>query len=508
MTAYQWLSIVTCAGHLALAILSVLRSARSPLAPPLAALCTVMFGWNFATLAHQLSGQPEWRYLDVSISPLTAPAALHVIVTFVGERRRLGRVLLLSYLVLGGLGLLSLSAFIWTWARGFAGSIGWALLHVLFVVPVLLLGVGLVLRHLRRQSDAEEQMRTRLVLTALLVGGLFTTTELWADMGLQVPRLGNVASLCITGLLALVALRFRLFDRDLSVLWAIYALVLASAAVVAYLAVFRALAASSAVLAVATITITFILLAIVRQNVSAVADQRARIERLAVLGKLSAQMAHDLKNPLAALKGAAQFLSEERAQGRSIDGQEQFLGLMVEEIDRLARLVDKYRRLGKLEPALTDTDINEMIRSVISLQRFGSSPSVELKTELAESLPPCPVDPDLVCTALDNLVANALQAMPQGGTVTIRSELSHDPAQGECVLVTVADTGSGMNARQMERAFDEFFTTRAQGSGLGLAFVRQVAEAHGGRVNLTSREGEGTQVCLCFFTSRERIERG
>lgn len=502
MTAYQWLSVVTCAGHLALAILSVLRSARSPLAPPLAFLCTVMFGWNFATLAHQLSGQPEWRYLDVSISPLTTPAALHVIVTFVGERRRLSWVLLLGYLVLGGLSLLSISAFFWPWARGFAGSTAWAVTHALFVVPLLLLAVALVLRHLRRQSGAEEQMRTRLVLTALLVGGLFTTTELWADMGLQVPRLGNIASLCITGLLALVALRFRLFDRELSFLSAIYSLVLASAAVGAYLAVFRALAASRAVLAVATITITFVLIAIVRQSVSAVAAQRAHMERLAVLGKLSAQMAHDLKNPLAALKGAAQFLSEERAQGRSIDGQEPFLKLMVEEIDRLARLVDKYRRLGKLEPSLEDTDINEMVRSVISLQRFGSSQSVELRTELEPDLPPCPVDPDLLSTALENLVANALQAMPQGGTVTIRTELGRDATQGDCVLVTVADTGSGMNARQMERAFDEFFTTRAQGSGLGLAFVRQVAEAHGGRATLASREGEGTEVNLCFILEK------
>ncbi len=496
MSAYEWLSIVTCAGHLALAILCVLRSARSPLAPPLALLCMVMFGWNFATLAYLLSGHPQWRYLDVSISPLTTPVALHFILTFVGQRRPLRWLLLLAYAALGGLSLLSASAFFSQWGREFAGSRTWALTHFVAIAPFLAVAVGLLIRHLRRQSGPEEQMRTRLVFVALFLGAVFASSELWADIGVPTPRLGNMASLTVSGLLALVALRFRLFDRQLPAPAAVYSLALAAVAVWAYLAVFYYFAVSIAVMVLLTITITFVLVAVTRQSVADIAAQRARTERLAVLGRLSAQMAHDLKNPLAALKGAAQFLQEERAQGRSIDRQEEFLTLIAEEIDRLSRLVEKYRRLGQLEPAFSQTPINELVRSVLRLRRLESDSAVELITELAKDIPECRIDADLVATALENLIRNALEAMPEGGQLVVRTELASGATGPHSVVITVSDTGSGMNARQIERAFDEFFTTKPSGSGLGLAFVRRVAEAHGGQVTISSQEGAGTQARL------------
>jgi signal transduction histidine kinase len=93
---------------------------------------------------------------------------------------------------------------------------------------------------------------------------------------------------------------------------------------------------------------------------------------------------------------------------------------------------------------------------------------------------------------LENLVRNAMEAMPDGGTVTVRTARSG----AESVLLSVADTGCGMDARTRERAFDDFFTTKALGSGLGLAFVRRVVEAHGGRVSLESEQGRGTLVSV------------
>ena len=95
--------------------------------------------------------------------------------------------------------------------------------------------------------------------------------------------------------------------------------------------------------------------------------------------------------------------------------------------------------------------------------------------------------------ALENLVRNALEAMPDGGTLVVRTErAASTDATG--VVISVEDAGAGMDARTRERAFDDFYTTKATGSGLGLAFVRRVAEAHGGEVSLTSRVGVGTVV--------------
>jgi signal transduction histidine kinase len=138
--------------------------------------------------------------------------------------------------------------------------------------------------------------------------------------------------------------------------------------------------------------------------------------------------------------------------------------------------------------------LNGLVVDVLSLQAFAGYANVKLERALAPELPPCSGDYDLLANALENLVRNAYEAMPQGGTLTVRTQ--REEPEGTGVVLSVEDTGEGMDARARERAFDEFFTTKASGSGLGLAFVRRVVEAHGGEVALTSREGRGTIVRL------------
>jgi signal transduction histidine kinase len=122
--------------------------------------------------------------------------------------------------------------------------------------------------------------------------------------------------------------------------------------------------------------------------------------------------------------------------------------------------------------------------------------NVELGLDLADALPECDADADLVASALENVVRNAFEAMPRGGTLRIGTRLDVPAAGDAAIVVRVQDTGEGMDARRAERAFDDFYTTKATGSGLGLAFVRRVALAHGGNVSLASRPGEGTRVEL------------
>ena len=110
-------------------------------------------------------------------------------------------------------------------------------------------------------------------------------------------------------------------------------------------------------------------------------------------------------------------------------------------------------------------------------------------------MPECDADADLVGGALENLVRNAVEAMPDGGTLRIVTRAERAGEQTDLVL-SVEDTGVGMDARRAERAFDDFFTTKPTGTGLGLAFVRRVALAHGGTASLTSDVGKGTRVEL------------
>jgi signal transduction histidine kinase len=247
--------------------------------------------------------------------------------------------------------------------------------------------------------------------------------------------------------------------------------------------------------------VTLILLAAARLIMGTLFARRDQLVRLATLGRLAAQMGHDLKNPLAALKGAAQFLREERSQGRTIDDKTEFLDLLVDQINRLEGAVDKYQRLGRVEAVRTRIQVNDLVRGLVALQRFNAD-DIKLKAELADDLPECAIDRDLLAGALDNLLRNAFEATPRtlgGGavkaTVTVRTALTRT-RQATGVTLSVEDAGMGMSARTRERAMDDFYTTKATGSGLGLAFVRRVAEAHGGDVSLWSKEGAGTTVRL------------
>jgi two-component system, NtrC family, sensor histidine kinase HydH len=496
MTIQSWLALTACAGLLGLALLSIARGAKSPLALPLALLCMVFFSWNLAQLAHDVSGHAEWRYLDVALSPLTAPSALYFVVVFVGRWRELRLRVLGAFAALGLLSLSSLGAFVSASLADFAGSARWALTHLIGALLVMVYAFHLLWRHLRSTGNTEEQNRTRLVLAAFAIAGVLAVTELFADLGIKLPRGGHIGAFAGGAVLSIVALRFRLLEREPSSKAAVYSLALAMLAVIAYLGVFYVLAPSMAMIVLGTVTVTLALGAGMRQMFTAIAAQRERRERLALLGRFSAQMAHDLKNPLSAVKGAVQYLKEERRQGRSIDERAEFIELIGDQIERLTEVVEGYERLGRVRPDLVATSVNDAVQSVLALQRFAGTEQVEVVSRLAAELPPCPADRELLTRALENLVRNAFEAMPEGGRLEVETSLDGGGHGAPRVVIAVGDTGQGMDARTAERAFDDFYTTKAQGSGLGLAFVRRVAEAHGGDVKLASEVGKGTRVAL------------
>ncbi|MHB8420787.1 MAG: two-component system sensor histidine kinase NtrB [Myxococcales bacterium] len=486
------ITIAACAAVLALAVLVALGSGRSVVGWPLVLLCLDVFIWNFADLACRQTGDMGWHWLDIGSSPLTPPFALHVVLAFTGTRRRLRPALLAAYLYFGALAWVSALGCLAPWAARFSAGSGWPAVFLAGVGPTMGLALWVLIRHLRVTSDPDERRRTGLLFWAFALVTALGSTELWSDLWPAVPRLGGLATLLGVALLALVCLRFQLLDRDLPSSAAAAAVLLAVSAFGAYLTAFRYLASSVAQLTLALLLVTLALFAALRGAFRALAARRDQIERLAVLGGLSAQLAHDLKNPLAALKGAAQFLREEWRQGRTEQTQGELVDLLLSQVERLQKVIDDYQRLGKVEPLRMPLRLNAVVERVLALQRFAAGP-VTLRLELDPELPETRADGELLAVALENLVRNAVEAMPGGGLLTVRTGPEWAP---EGLLLTVQDTGAGMNPRLRERALHGLFTTKAQGSGLGLAFARRVAEAHGGRLSLTSAEGQGTIVQL------------
>ncbi len=495
MSTQDWINLIACVGELAVAALVALRALGGPLATPLIFVSVDFFTWNFAQLAFHRSGLVAWHLLDMVASPLATALAFHFLMRFLGRSRQLGWALLLIYLYYGGLAAIAACGWVSPGARALALSNGWSWAWLAGLLPLSGLAVGLLVWHLRRVGNVEEANRTWLLLAAVTVISPLASTELWADLGFPVPRLGSVGIISFTAILMVAALRFRLFDRALSPSTVLSATVLAAVGGIAYLTVFHLAGTNTALLVLGTLIVTLTLLSAARLIIGAIIARRDQTVRLATLGKMAAQMGHDLKNPLAALKGAAQFLREERLQGRSIDDRTEFLDLLVAQIDRLESAIDKYQRLGKIQPMRAPVQLNDLVRSLVMLQKLGNRERIAVGADLAADLPECRVDRDLVVRALENLLQNAFEASPDTSAVKVRTTRSHT-RQTPGVMVAVEDAGMGMSARIRERALDDFFTTKPNGSGLGLAFVRRVAEAHGGEVSLTSKEGTGTTVRL------------
>jgi two-component system, NtrC family, sensor histidine kinase HydH len=486
------LTAAACAGQLALALLCIARAIRSPLAVPLALLCLDIFGWTASGLAFDLSGVEAWRWLDHALTPLTAPLALQFILVFVGRRRALRVALGAVSVASGALGLASALAFMLPSFRPFIGSPAWALSFFAVVIPAMALALTVLAWHLRGAEDLTERSRARILFAAF---GLATPFVLTGELGgLGVPPLESVGLLISTALLSVVALRFRLLERDLSLRAVGYALGLTGVAAIVALIVLRTLGENGAVVLLGSTTLSLALLAAGRQWLAETAIRRERQAHLATLGRFGAQISHDLKNPLAALKGAAQLLAEDIARPAPGLDRIAFVRLMLDQIARLEGLVDVYGRLARVEPVRTPIDLNEVARGVLAFQSLVVE-GIAVNVDLGGDLPLCRADRDLVARVIENVVRNAFEAMPGGGAVTIRTAAERLRGK-ERIVLSVADTGGGMDARTRERAFDDFFTTKALGSGLGLAFVRRIVEAHGGDVSLESTLGRGTVVSV------------
>ncbi|MBK7864468.1 MAG: HAMP domain-containing histidine kinase [Archangiaceae bacterium] len=476
------LSMLGSAAFLAVAVLAWLRGREKNVAWPFSLLCLDLFAYNLLQAITDLTNQPAWGCLNAAAASFATPFFYHLVTAFVGKRRALGPALLAVYLYFGALAALCLQPF-FIEGNQFPGSSGWAIAVLCGEVPIVAHCTWLLVRNLVGTSSAE-RARTRLVLASAVIGGLASISDLVSIAGASwTSRIGVWGLLLSALVLGAAALRVL---EGVSVLTWVSSTAIALTVVLAEVAVFRGFGHHIALAGVATVIIGLAAGFSLRLVVADWAKDRERTLAHASLGALAAQMAHDIRNPLASIRGATQFLAGERAAGRSVDGQGEFFELLVQQCDRLTHLVDQYQRIGRAEPLLSAASVNDAAREAMKFLGPGA-----VDAQLAEKLPQVTADADLIVIALENVLRNAHEASAGKPLHLSTGVVTRDE---KWVFVAVRDEGPGMDPRTRERVLEGFFTTKAHGSGLGLAFVRRVVEAHKGRLLIDSREGEGTTV--------------
>jgi two-component system sensor histidine kinase HydH len=230
-----------------------------------------------------------------------------------------------------------------------------------------------------------------------------------------------------------------------------------------------------------------VLLLIDLKEIKQLREAVKRKEKLAAIGGLAAGVAHEIRNPLSSIKGMASYFRN-KFQSESEDSNA--AEIMIKEVDRLNRVISElleFARPTKVD--LKPTDISAVLdHSVRLIGQDADAKNIKIDLETNNNLPDALVDSDRFTQCLLNLYLNSIQSMPSGGNLTVSSDYDGE----KLVKVTVRDTGLGIPEEDINHIFDPYFTTKAKGTGLGLAVLHKIIEAHDGKINVHSTFEKGT----------------
>lgn len=217
-----------------------------------------------------------------------------------------------------------------------------------------------------------------------------------------------------------------------------------------------------------------------------------RMRRLADIGQLAAKMAHEVRNPLSSIKGAAQLIRNEYENERSLC---EFVDIIIDEVNGLSRITTDLLDFARpMQLDLRPTNLENVALRTRSLLEMGfQEQGVRINIECSDDLPEIPTDQRQMEQVLRNIFLNAAQSMPDGGEISV--QIAPDPTT-DTVRLQITDQGGGIPPERLDAIFQPFFTTKTKGTGLGLPIVRKIVENHGGTIRVHSTVGEGSTFVL------------
>ncbi len=219
-------------------------------------------------------------------------------------------------------------------------------------------------------------------------------------------------------------------------------------------------------------------------------ERLAHAERLSSLGEMAAGISHEIRNPLGIIRSSAELLKKKIAK---VDPQNTFPDIIVEEASRLNRIVTDFINYAKpRDPNLALCRVEEIIdKNITFLEAQNKQQGYVIKKNIQDALPEILADSAMVYQSFLNILINAMQSMPDGGRILV--EISSNDHR---VTVHFDDEGQGIPPENLNKIWDPFFTTKEQGTGLGLGIVKNIIESHGGSIQIVNRPVRGTRVTI------------
>jgi signal transduction histidine kinase len=223
-------------------------------------------------------------------------------------------------------------------------------------------------------------------------------------------------------------------------------------------------------------------------------------EKLASIGRLSAGVAHEINNPLTTILTSAMLIQEDLDHN---DPAYEEMQTIANEALRCRKIVTSLLDFARqTQPQKKMTDINHVVtESVLLTQKQAAFKDIMVQSELAPNIPDLMFDKGQIEQALINLILNAVEATDEGGTITVVT--AHDTAR-QAALITISDTGHGIDKEKIDTIFEPFFTTKESGTGLGLSITHGIIEQHGGTISVESKMGRGTSFTIQLPVSEEK----
>jgi signal transduction histidine kinase len=227
-------------------------------------------------------------------------------------------------------------------------------------------------------------------------------------------------------------------------------------------------------------------------------EKQALVDRATFWTDLAASMSHEIRNPLVAIRTFTQLLPERYDDAEFREG---FQGLALKEVDRICGLINDLLSFARpSRPNIAEEDMNDVVDGIARiLETEAKEKGVQITRDFAADLPKVWIDREQLKQVFMNLILNAIQAIRDGGSIVIATRLHLTDQQGQpgrFVQVEIRDTGMGIPEENLEHIFDPFFTSKDEGSGLGLSISHQIVQEHGGFILVQSKVGEGTSFLI------------